>query len=105
VLRGNHTEAKRVSAMPKPENQTITNAVLAELTGRDDSFFRLHRRSLPTPTATCATTGRPAAAISLDDLAEFIWDRTNDLTDVQCRLIAALQPSRLHKPNPQESQS
>lgn len=87
------------------ETNVATRAVLADLSGYEDSFFRLNRDALPTPRATVPTAGRPACAYDLTDIAAFVWDRTSDLTDAQCRLIAALTPKRLRNPRTQGEQS
>jgi len=82
------------------ETKAITRAVLADLSGYEESFFRLNRDVLVKPCATVPTAGRPACAYDLADIAAFVWDRTQDLSDSECRLIAALTP-KCRKPRTQ----
>ncbi|MNN82553.1 hypothetical protein D3C81_1994950 [compost metagenome] len=70
----------------------ISQATLADLAKRESSFFRLNRDELVKPCATVPTAGRPAPVYDLADIAAFVWDRTQDLSDAECRLIAALTP-------------
>jgi hypothetical protein len=86
------------TAMPKSaENDKISQAMLADLAGLESSFFRLNRDELPAPCATVPSGGRPAPVYCLDTLAEFIHERTANLTDAECRLRCALS-AKLRKP-------
>jgi hypothetical protein len=71
----------------------ITTQQLADLADLSPSFFTLHRADLPeafdVPSAS-PQGGRPAKAYSLEELAEFILDRTDFLTDAECRLRVAM---------------
>ncbi|MNG23396.1 hypothetical protein D3C76_1194830 [compost metagenome] len=82
----------------------ILQATLADLAGRDSSFLRLNRDELVKPCATVPTAGRPAPVYDLADIAAFVWDRTQDLSDAECRLIAALTP-KCRKPRTHGEQS
>jgi hypothetical protein len=71
----------------------ITKAQLADLTGYSPSFFSNRRDDLPETFLVHDGgnhSGRPSRAFSLEDLAEFIIERTGLLSNVECRLRLAL---------------
>jgi hypothetical protein len=74
----------------------ITTQQLAGLADLSPSFFTLHRDDLPeafdVPSAS-PKGGRPAKGYSLEQIAEFILDRTSFLSDAECRLRVALMPN------------
>lgn len=75
----------------------ITTQQLADLADLHPSFFTLHRDELPQSFTVPSGPkgGRPQVAYSLEDLAAFILDRTNFLTDAECRLRVAMTSPRI----------
>lgn len=76
-----------------PTTTSIAAQQLANLADVSPSFLSLHRDVLPeTFTLPCTNPvgGRPANAYSLEQLAEFILDHTDFLSDAECRLRVAL---------------
>lgn len=81
---------------------TITTQQLAALVELDRTWFSTHKGDLPETFVVPCTNpqgGRPANAFSLEQLAEFILDRTSFLSDAECRLRVALTASS-RKPKP-----
>lgn len=81
----------------------ITTQQLADLADLHPSFFTLHRDDLELEAFTVPTGpqgGRPAVAYSLEDVAEFVLNRTSFLTEAECRLRVALSdPKRKRGPS------
>lgn len=81
----------------------ITTQQLADLADLSPSFFTLHRDDLPpvfdVPSAS-PQGGRPAKAYSLEELAEYILDRTDFLTDAECRLRVAMSANLRKRKSP-----
>ncbi|WP_053122327.1 hypothetical protein [Pseudomonas sp. P1.31] len=84
-------------SQPLDHTQTaaITLSQLAAITGRDPSYFSLHKDELPEPVLVHAGThGRPQNAYSLEQIAELIIQRTGHLDDSVVRLRLALSGHR-----------
>jgi len=84
------------------KSTAITTQQLADLAELSPSFFTLHRNDLHLPEAfdvpsTSRLGGRPAKAYSIEQIAEFILDRTSFLTDAECRLRVALSNPKSRK--------
>ncbi len=81
----------------------ITTQQLADLVQLDRTWFSTHKGELPeTFVVPCANPqgGRPANAFSLEQLAEFILERTHFMSEAECRLRVALTTrSRKLKPS------
>lgn len=83
----------------------ITTQQIADLADLSPSFFTLHRNDLDLPEAFDVPSasplgGRPAKAYSLEQIAEFILDRTDFLTDAECRLRVALSANLRKRKSP-----
>lgn len=79
--------------------EVATLQQLADLTGLDPTTFSHRKTDLPAsyPVHTGAN-GRPHLCFPLDQIAEFILDRTNFLSDIECRLRLAMAPAAYRKP-------
>ena len=85
---------------PQAPSQTevVTLSQLADLAGLDRTFFSEHRSELP-PTLPIhnGNQGRPQLCYPLDQLAEFILNRTGFLSDIEARLRLSLAPAVYRK--------
>ncbi|QXI04579.1 hypothetical protein HU718_021410 [Pseudomonas tensinigenes] len=84
-------------SQPPEKSQTaaITLSQLAAITGRDPSYFSLHKDELPEPVPVhVGTHGRPQNAYSIEQLAELVIQRTGHLSDSIVRLRLALSGHR-----------
>jgi len=81
---------------PAAQSQTevVTLSQLADLAGLDPTFFSQHKQELPASVPIRnGKQGRPQASYPLEQLAEFILERTGFLSDIEARLRLALAPS------------
>jgi hypothetical protein len=85
---------------PQAPSQTevVTLSQLADLAGLDRTFFSEHRSELPTTLPIHnGNQGRPQLCYPLDQLAEFILNRTGFLSDIEARLRLSLAPAVYRK--------
>lgn len=85
--------------MERSNSTAISIQQLAKISGRCPEFFSRPGVQLPEPTPMhTGGPGRPQLCYPIEELAEFILERTGFLSEAECRLRLALAPEARRQP-------